>query len=183
MGRKRQSVREVTDSPTAILFSEIIDRHPEYPQRQLALDSGFTRSSAGCILTQIRTGRTILPLRHIKSICGNLNEDPRPLFMTAIKEYYPEIFEFLEDDNTYVLEEDEIQVLKSYRKAKEKRQDEYRKRIFNKTKKELEKRGETFDESLFDNVQTKKVDLKTQFVKNENEELVSHLKNCVHIAS
>lgn len=81
------------ESETALLLTQMLERHPEVQQRDLALSVGMTtkKASAGTIFSNIKSGRAPLPLRHIEAICKALNEEPDLLLKTAIKEYMPEV--------------------------------------------------------------------------------------------
>lgn len=119
MACPRMKCSEVTSSPTAIMLGSMLDRHPEYSQRELAILIGFDPNSASTILTQIKAGRTKLPYKYIPKLCELLNEDPAPLFTSALQEYDPEVLELLKQTNMMIRDAQELALLQSFREEKE----------------------------------------------------------------
>lgn len=87
--------KTTTKSPTAKLIAQLLDKHPEYSQSEIADRIGFKGASRGVILTQIKNERTKMPFQYIRPFCKMLGEDPRPLLSTAVKEYYFDVADSL----------------------------------------------------------------------------------------
>ncbi len=83
-------------SPTAKAINQMIKRHPEYTQREIALGAGFKSRSANVILSHIKAGRSKIPLKHIKPLCEFLGENPKQLMAIAISEYAADALAFAE---------------------------------------------------------------------------------------
>lgn len=113
--RKREIFE--SGSPTVQYINKLLARHSEYSQDEIAQNSGFT-SSRGNILTQIKSGRSKMPMSKIVPMCTFLGEDPREFFFTAMKEYFPEIFAALNDVVGLCVTEDEHELLVRYRERK-----------------------------------------------------------------
>ena len=78
-------------SPTAKLFADMLKRHPEYQQNEIAQMAGI--KSKGNILSLFKSGNTKIPVEHIPTICRILNEDPQPLLQSAFHEYHSNMLE------------------------------------------------------------------------------------------
>lgn len=92
----RARVNFPSDSKVANYVNDMLKRHPERSLNALAADLGIVRSRS-TFLTQVRAGRTKLPMHMIIPLCNQLNEDPEPLFRIAMKEYYPDILKTAAD--------------------------------------------------------------------------------------
>lgn len=87
--------KTIAEKSSAALVNRMLERHPEITQGEIARRLGFKETSQGVILTQIKHGRTKMPFKHIGPLCKLLNEDPRPLIATVMKEYYSDVLDTL----------------------------------------------------------------------------------------
>lgn len=88
--RKREL--KVSNSPTARYVGLMLERHPEHLQSDIAHAAGFTGAAQNVIMTQIKAGRTRLPLSAVGPMCKFLKEDPRPLLSIMAREYFGDLF-------------------------------------------------------------------------------------------
>lgn len=105
------------NSKTARMFGKILDRHPEFTQHEIKLAMGMAPNSN--MLSQIRKGRSKMPLNRIVEFCKLLNEDPVPLVKCALEEYHGEALKAFQLISGTVVDEDEREFLSLYREVKE----------------------------------------------------------------
>lgn len=74
---------------TAVL-DDWLDRNPGFNLVEIAERIGVEKSKH-CFMSQVRSGRSKLPISKILPLATLLEEDPRPLVLAALDEYYPEL--------------------------------------------------------------------------------------------
>lgn len=84
-----------TTSPTAILINQVvakfIEDNPSQTLQSMAGQMGFNKASQQNMLTQVRAGRSRMPLARIPSFCQVANADAVAMMSTALCEYEPEL--------------------------------------------------------------------------------------------
>lgn len=79
---------------TAVL-DDWLDRNSQFNLVEIAERIGVDKSK-NCFMSQIRSGRSKLPVSKIIPMATLLNEDPKPMVLAVLEEYYPELKDAME---------------------------------------------------------------------------------------
>ena len=77
------------DAVTHIL-NDWIEQNDEYSLIEMAERIGVTKS-ANCFMSQVRSGRSKMPISKVTSLAKLLDQDPRPMVVAILDQYYPEL--------------------------------------------------------------------------------------------
>lgn len=151
-------------SPTANLLAEYLDSSNNFSQLEVAQFTGM--GDTGNIITQIRKGRTKLPIKYIVPICKLLHRDPTELLETAIKEYHPDILSAISNIKGEVIDQDEQQLIELYRASKEKVKEAKVQEVEEAYKQECIQAGEPIKERV---LRKRKQEVSLQLSRNKAE--------------
>lgn len=76
------------------VINDWLDKRPDFGLIEIAERVGVVKS-AGCFMSQIRSGRSKLPISKVIPLAQVLEQDPKPLVAAVLEEYYPDLKEAL----------------------------------------------------------------------------------------
>jgi|AntRauMFilla1563_2_1112583.scaffolds.fasta_scaffold37761_2 transcriptional regulator with XRE-family HTH domain len=117
MATRKEIVR---GNPVTDILDDWIRNNGEFSQIEMAERIGVTKS-ANCFISQVRSGRSKMPITKVVPLAKLLGEDPAPMVAAALDLYYPELRDALIECN--ILKQTESGSLKDLRQvANEKKQ-------------------------------------------------------------
>jgi hypothetical protein len=87
LSAKTQSRRK---SMVVEILNEWLSQNDVYSMTEMAERIGVTKS-ANCFMSQVRSGRSKMPIRRVLPLASLLQQDPKPLVAAIIDEYYPDL--------------------------------------------------------------------------------------------
>lgn len=76
------------------VLNDWLDKAPDLNLVAIAERIGIDKSK-NCFMSQIRSGRSKLPVSKIIPLAKVLEQDPRPMVVAVLEEYYPDLKEAL----------------------------------------------------------------------------------------
>jgi len=108
-----QSNREA--SKTALMFSYYVNRSNK-TQARIAEQAGYARQN---VVSMFKQGKMKIPIEKIPALAEIIEVDPKLLLRTAMAEYFPKIWEVLQEHfgNGLLVSDEERRILETLRKS------------------------------------------------------------------
>jgi transcriptional regulator with XRE-family HTH domain len=87
MATRKQIAR---GNPVTDILDDWIRNNGEFSQIEMAERIGITKS-ANCFFSQVRSGRSKMPITKVVPLAKLLGEDPTPMVTAVLDLYYPEL--------------------------------------------------------------------------------------------
>lgn len=80
------------------VLNDWLDRHPDLNLVEIAERIGVEKSKH-CFMSQVRSGRSKLPVSKIMPLAKLMEEDPKPLVVAVLDTYYPDLKQAMAEAN------------------------------------------------------------------------------------